>query len=77
MTEWKPIETAPKDETSILAAVDDRVTMISWHENAGDERYTGWCEARYENGGVLYDLVNVLYGDPTHWMPLPSPPNQP
>jgi hypothetical protein len=66
MSEWQPIETAPKDGTTILAFFADRVgyvarqdvQAVAWRENDGwASTQTGWTLAW-----------------PTHWMPLPDPP---
>lgn len=73
MTEWQPIETAPKDGTKILgawsflyegdAAPTKSVEIISW--------YTGKIDGWLGSDGVAGD--GVFHS----WMPLPSPPNQP
>lgn len=57
---WQPIETAPKDGTDILVgfAHQDRPSVV-----------VGWFDKWAE-----YDSQNVLKGNPTHWMPLPPPP---
>jgi len=53
LTQWQPIETAPKDGKEILV----------------------WCPV------VGYAVVRAWNGsgerlsEPTHWMPLPGPPN--
>lgn len=56
---WRPIETAPRDGTLILATVKhigcDAVSF--WG--------AGWRETT--NGLMLRD-------EPTHWQPLPAPP---
>lgn len=60
MSEWQPIETAPKDGTDILvgfAGQDRPPVVVGWFDD--------WLE---------YDSVNILKGKPTHWMPLPEPP---
>jgi len=58
--EWQPIETAPKDE-NILGHEDGAVTVLYW-----DELQAGW---RYPyKGGSRTKWF------PTHWMPLPPPP---
>lgn len=62
MTEWEPIDTAPKDNQLVLLYEEGRI-------------YTGrrrvphdyWDWNGEEDGG---------FGKPTHWMPLPSPPTQ-
>jgi hypothetical protein len=70
MTEWQPIETAPKDGTAILIwpaqssfTGDDTISyVVRWHD---------WKEAWIEASGEEYD---TFY--PTHWMPLPPPPKK-
>jgi hypothetical protein len=61
---WQPIETAPKDGTSILAIwqwnADDPNCGAGTHEVV---RWCGWWDA---NG--------FTQPDPSHWMPLPEPP---
>lgn len=69
--EWQPIETAPKDGTAILiwdTYVHDLSMPVvgSWVENTD---YGGEFEwEHWKSGGVLYN--------PTHWMPLPTPPKE-
>ena len=76
MTEWKPIETAPKDGTHILAygkvvpdADDDEViTAVYWDSSCILCHY--WA---------LVAVFSWVEGDdfyPTHWMPLPNPPKE-
>jgi hypothetical protein len=73
MTDWQPIETAPKDGTAILiwpaqsALTGSTECMIisyvvRWHD---------WKESWIEASGEEYD---TFY--PTHWMPLPPPPKK-
>ncbi len=68
--EWKPIESAPKDGTAILAATWSEdwggqfmqiVDWDCWHDT------WGWAVT----DGVLYQ-PQVF----THWQSLPSPPSQ-
>lgn len=67
MSEWQPIETAPKDGTDILAwgpfghghlvvSFDDKAEQPGWP----------WCTL----DGPNYSLTTF-----THWMPLPNPPD--
>lgn len=69
MSEWMPIETAPKDGTPILAFSPDSdpsVYVIAWVNSGFDGKdYSGWREA----GGEGYERFV-----PTHWQPLPEPP---
>lgn len=71
MSEWQPIETAPKG-TKVLVYSPDRCAncppeaggaITAWH----DGEY--WCNGRLETGEIA-----VLKHAPTHWMPLPQPP---
>ena len=68
MGEWQPIETAPKDGTWILAGEFGNPDFVgdyyaaSW---SGDEDGC-WCA----NCGQYV----TQEPEPTHWMPLPAPP---
>ena len=68
MTEWQPIETAPKNgELILLSPAFDRPYAIGrW----------AW---EYGDGLWFMDSVGTLCGiwKPTHWMPLPEPPKEP
>jgi hypothetical protein len=72
MTEWQPIETAPKDGQTILAFVRGfRSDMeIYW---IGTICWDALCL------GSPKPEPNWMFmpwdgGQPTHWMPLPEPP---
>lgn len=59
---WRPIETAPKDGTDILACDEDGQYVARWAAYAGgNPRWRLWW-----NGDPNDDL--------THWQPLPAPP---
>jgi hypothetical protein len=62
MTEWQPIETAPKNYTVILVFWSGQVEMARWNEEANQwqEHYCG-------------DFA-IGENEVTHWMPLPEPP---
>lgn len=67
--EWQSIETAPKDGTEVLVydagmieAGMSTIQQAYWHR---DRRYLSGGEWR----------VSALHrSEPSHWMPLPSPP---
>ena len=63
---WQSIETAPKDGTHILAFIPEReldlIYVVKWLSG----RANHWEEADGEQFAIY---------DPTHWMPLPEPPN--
>lgn len=74
MTDWQPIETAPKDGTKILGtsvngADDEHPQIITWlsrHDGYDLGWYVAWDHTPCDKYGK-HDL-------PTHWMPLPDPP---
>jgi len=77
LSEWQPIETAPKDGTPVLIFVPayTRPTLgdfpavmqvAHWYGFAGGE--FAWTEVHGE-GYETYE--------PTHWMPLPGAPSSP
>lgn len=78
MSEWQPIETAPRDGSPILAYNP----LIGVYSTAFTTRWTGEPdEVGYE--GFPCGFWNMGPGSypfgrwdcrPTHWMPLPEPP---
>lgn len=74
---WQPIETVPKDGSSILVYFKSAalgVQQVFWHDihNLGDGI---WCVDDNKHGP--YALRGYCDGDDTHWMPLPAPPTDP
>ena len=73
--QWQPIETAPKDGTSILVSNGRWRDIAYWaafarFNNITDSMDVGpaWCGRDCDDPYYSYAL------DPTHWMPLPPPP---
>ena len=70
--EWQPIETAPKDGTSVLGFDGIGIAIMEWWEpepeEDGESRYPSWVS--YSNTGQEF------LSAPTHWMPLPAPPSR-
>jgi hypothetical protein len=73
MSKWKPIESAPKDGTEILAferlPTGDYYRVMYW-EDRGEHIDTlttesGWSKA---DSGYIGEF------HPTHWQSLPKPP---
>lgn len=58
--QWRPIETVPRDNTTVLL----------WD---GEEAMAGWVN---EHGEVWGGLMISRVADATHWMPLPKPPEK-
>ena len=67
MSEWQPIETAPKDGTDILVMTGETMHVVRWINIHGGFDY--WAVDDNKHGPF------TLRGKaPTHWMPLPEPP---
>jgi uncharacterized protein YaeQ len=64
---WQPIETAPKDGEKILAWLVTSCGSIGFV----DTLY--WCSDD-EPERWLNTHADEVYSTPTHWMPLPEPP---
>lgn len=69
MSEWRPIETAPRDGTEVLLLYaglidgDDLVINGWWDSVPGREFEATWEHA-------------MGHGDADYWMPLPAPPTR-
>ena len=62
MTDWQPIQTAPKSGTCILGWWNGRAAVIRYCD-------VDLC--------FRHNLISrEELGQPTHWMPLPRPPEQ-
>ena len=70
MSEWQPIETAPKDGRTIIVFRN----IHGWNVLG----YAYWVDVRGIDGWVSNGFSdppgNLGLGHPTHWMPLPTPP---
>ena len=78
MSEWQPIETAPKDGTHILIvrAGEDKesIEITFWYQNFQDE-YVPDKDGLYRKETILWiESWNGNGHRATHWMPLPEPP---
>ena len=63
--DWQPIDTAPRDGRGILTCRRD----ASYNTSI---RVCWWNEDMYEGDCWMDDADSEP--DPTHWMPIPSPP---
>jgi hypothetical protein len=70
---WQPIETAPRDETKVLLWSDGGAVFGSWRVDKGyASKKPMWLDESYDDFSCGFASVPL---DPTHWMPLPQPPN--
>jgi len=83
MSEWQPIETAPKDGTAILLHGDGRTTLGNWCAPSdtptikyqdGFAPEPEWEE--FEPFWASWDGGFTEEHPATHWMPLPAPPKE-
>jgi len=74
MSEWQPIETAPKDGTRFWGAVGDDAIAMFWHPEFS-EFVSSFRRMTYapQFGGTSHDHSPVVHR-PARWMPLPEPP---
>lgn len=63
LTEWRPIVTAPTGAVEMIGLCGPKDIRLIWYFYPSS-RTQGWCD---QNGKRVY---------PTHWLPLPSAPNQ-
>ena len=73
MSEWQPIETAPKDGTRVVLFQPKNdgkgyIACASW------DSYWQWVE---RGADYATELTGVGELHPTHWQPLPEPPPPP
>lgn len=74
MSDWQPIETAPKDGTAFLATDGDDHSIVKWDKRRGWVAMGDGFLAIASQGDTWTSYIEPL---PTHWMPLPKPPVQP
>lgn len=81
--DWQPIETAPKNGTVVLIyrKIEAEYAAEGWAEGSKPGEMlcvweARWCEPDFSEGywADPGDMGRVM-DDPTHWMPLPSPPS--
>jgi len=75
MSNWQPIETAPKDGTPILLALRapwSRIALARWFEP-----WRNWQEGEHLPDPNIDDFCGIGSAVPTHWQPLPAPPELP
>jgi hypothetical protein len=67
MSEWQPIETAPKDGSE----------FIGYHPNPNPHRGRILTMAYDRNRSLFAASVpSFIVFEPSHWMPLPKPPGE-
>lgn len=73
MSEWKPIETGPRDGTEIdlwgAFEMEDgaRIPDCKWRASTSEP---GW----FTRGDMGWESLAAILWKPTHWMPKPDAP---
>jgi hypothetical protein len=71
---WQSMETAPKDGRTLLLFREITPWRVIGYGRWVDEFGGGWVS--YGFFGPEYDGSNLGLAAPTHWMPLPAPPEE-
>lgn len=73
MSEWQPIETAPKDGTRIMLGDRFGAWIGQYREiyQSGFKPDNPWQSMMLNHDHMKYKVLK-----PTHWMPLPPPPKE-
>lgn len=69
--QWRPISTAPRDGSKILALCQPRYVETGEPMPFDYINVVWWREGRFKHS------LNGSYAEPTHWQALPSPPEGP
>lgn len=82
MSEWQPIETAPKDGTLVDLWIinhlgdGERRPNCRWEQDHEDDEDEGRWEQMYSEASGSFFTAFDERARATHWMPLPDPPHQ-
>lgn len=83
MEGWRPIETAPRDGTTIMlwhgkSGLRDRVVVGAYDKDAEYPwRFLNnpFPLIEFQHGEDDNGMENAFTSEPTHWLPLPQPPS--
>lgn len=64
-SEWKPIESAPRDGTLVIVRTGDKTVETAWY----------WAPSQTTNGWMSVKRGDFIGPRPQYWMPLPLPPS--
>jgi hypothetical protein len=86
VTEWQPIDTAPRDGTTVIVGWDSATVWIvraAWWRSKEDieQMAMGGCldadDADIGWWSYIHSVTQEMLDDyraPTHWLPMPPPP---
>lgn len=67
--DWQPIATAPVETEVIVYDPDNKPSVFTAIKLCGD-----WCASTEDRDAPADDYFGDEPKNPTHWMPLPHPP---
>jgi len=71
-TAWQPIETAPKDGTTLLLLYDwEPLCVVAYWGTRSDHHVYGW-RVKWDE-----DLLSPGYDEPSHWAAITLPDGNP
>jgi hypothetical protein len=71
VSEWQTIESAPKDGTELMLWDLDGFAVLGQYVSFDGKAPSGYHDGWYDSWRGYDELT------PSHWMPLPSPPEPP
>jgi len=72
MSNWQDMATAPKDGTYILLSCPKPLGVITGcYDN---DKYAKKPRPYWMDRGTFWGVLRTRQNQPTHWMPLPAPP---
>ena len=74
MSEWQPIETAPRDRRVLIWDAETKRCVVAQHMTAIDDGSSAWVYARSLSCDLDGDKIAFIAENPTHWMPEPDAP---
>jgi len=72
-SQWRPIETAPKDGTRIMACVVGFAVSIA-HFDKEVNKWLAVDDDEFDDVEQWDSYCRNTFYEPTHWKPLPTPP---
>ena len=74
MTEWQPIETAPKDGTPVICALPGNRPFTAYYAQIADDFGNVDCWIAGNNWCNSIQEYDVIIPAGLYWQPLPEPP---
>lgn len=73
ISQWQPIETAPRSGSVIVWDESLAMPRVAFYATSFEDGDHAWVYARQIGDGDKPPLAFIVV-TPTHWMPIPEPP---